>query len=99
MKPVQPCLVHPIPTSSSQVFITYKLTSFDEYAIDLEHYPYLAIPTINDGQRNICTIHFVEFRCASAPPSDIGQPGDVWIDLTQNQLALYAKMETDWKKW
>src|ERR1700734_365721 len=97
-KPVQPCLAHPIPTSSSQIVITYKHTYFDENASDLENYPYFASPS-NRGQPQTRSIHFVEFRCVSAPPSDIGHPGDVWIDLTPNMFGIYAKVDGDWRKW
>jgi hypothetical protein len=97
-KPLQPCLVNPIPTSSSQIVIIYKHTYFDENANDLKDYPYFASRSIR-SQGNACTIHYVEFRCASNPPSDIGHPGDVWIDLTPDKFALYAKVGADWKKW
>lgn len=98
MKPLQPCLAHPIPTSSSQIVITYKNTYFEHNASELQNYPYFTSPS-NGGQGNACSIHFVEFRCASAPPSDIGHPGDVWIDLTPDRLGLYAKSAADWRKW
>lgn len=97
-RPLQPCLANPIPTSSSQTVITYKHTSFDEDASDLEHYPY-HIGLSNHGQGKTFTIHFVEFRCVGSPPSDIGYPGDVWIDLTSDQFGLYAKVGADWRKW
>jgi hypothetical protein len=97
-KPFQPCLADPIPTTSSQIVVTYKHTHFDEDRTDLENYPYLASPSSeNDGRT--CAIHFVEFRCLSAPPSDIGHPGDVWIDLTPDQFGLYARVGADWRKW
>jgi hypothetical protein len=97
-KPLQPCLVNPIPTSSSQIVIIYKHTYFYENAKDLKDYPYFAGRSIRN-KGNACTIHYVEFRCASTPPSDIGHPGDVWIDLTPDKFGLYAKAGADWKKW
>jgi hypothetical protein len=97
-RPLQPCLANPIPTSSSQTVITYKHTSFDEDASDLGNYPY-HVGLSNYGQGKTLTIHFVEFRCVGSPPSDIGYPGDVWIDLTPDQFGLYAKVGADWKKW
>lgn len=97
-KPLQPCLVNPIPTSSSQIVIIYKHTYFDENASDLKDYPYFASRS-NRGQGKTCTIHYVEFRCVSTPPSDIGHPGDIWIDLTPDNCGLYAKVGADWKKW
>ncbi|KIM77905.1 hypothetical protein PILCRDRAFT_824893 [Piloderma croceum F 1598] len=97
-KPLQPCLVNPIPTSSSQTVIIYKHTYFNENANDLKDYPYFTGRSIR-SQGNACTIHYVEFRCASTPPSDIGHPGDVWIDLTPDKFGLYAKVGADWKKW
>jgi hypothetical protein len=97
-KPMQPCLVNPIPTSSSQIVIIYKHTYFEESASDLKDYPYFASRSIR-SQGRACTIHYIEFRCASTPPLDIGDPGDVWIDLTTDKLGLYAKVGADWKKW
>ncbi|KAJ7124471.1 hypothetical protein C8R44DRAFT_980736 [Mycena epipterygia] len=67
------------------------------------NYPYFIadIPGLypNQGVHEHLPVPFFEFRGVGAPPSDVGSPGDVYIDLTPSAHALYSKSEEDWTKW
>jgi hypothetical protein len=62
-----------------------------------EDYPY-QLETPSESSTNI-TIPFYEFRGKGPPPTDIGNPGDVYIETGADAFALYAKMRTGWKTW
>ena len=45
------------------------------------------------------SIPFYEFRGNGPPPTDIGNPGDVYLQIGAENLTLYAKMRSGWKIW
>ncbi|KAJ6579654.1 hypothetical protein DFH09DRAFT_332511 [Mycena vulgaris] len=67
------------------------------------NYPYLT-PAVeglyaNKGMYEHLPIPYFEFRGLSAPPSDVGTPGDVYISTSPDACALYSKSEEDWSRW
>ena len=45
------------------------------------------------------TYPFSEFRGLGSPGLDIGQPGDIYIDITPGLHALYARYPESWLLW
>src|ERR1700683_3907026 len=62
-----------------------------------EDYPY-RLETSSESSTNII-IPFYEFRGKEPPPTNIGNPGDVYLETGADAFALYAKMRTGWKMW
>jgi hypothetical protein len=56
-------------------------------------YTYAEIPS----SPNI--VYFFEYRGYGVPSCTLGSLGDVYIDLTENDYALYAKGVSDWARW
>ncbi|KAI0303059.1 hypothetical protein BC826DRAFT_983110 [Russula brevipes] len=44
-------------------------------------------------------IHYFEFRGQGSPPTDLGYPGDVWLNTRPGELSLYARTLNDWVIW
>lgn len=45
------------------------------------------------------TYPFSEFRGLGSPGSNLGQPGDIYIDITPGLHALYARYPKSWLLW
>lgn len=45
------------------------------------------------------TYPFSEFRGLGSPGLDLGQTGDIYIDITPGQHALYARYPESWMLW
>ena len=82
-------------SSSQENDITAKLHSF-EHHIPLKHdvkYIYAVNPTAPN------TVYFFEYRGHSTPLPGIGTLGDVYVDITQDSYALFAKSIAGWVQW
>ncbi|KAJ7438709.1 hypothetical protein B0H11DRAFT_576360 [Mycena galericulata] len=45
-------------------------------------------------------VPFLEFRALCDPPSDIGNPGDIWMNVSPTSYALFAlNANKDWVRW
>lgn len=42
---------------------------------------------------------YSEFLGEGLPPMDLGESGDVYVDLTPGSLALYGRCSAEWKIW
>ncbi|KAA1477472.1 hypothetical protein DENSPDRAFT_844644 [Dentipellis sp. KUC8613] len=93
-KPHMPCFAYPHPASHSPTPFTFTRRHFSVKTVP-DTFPY-DVPTDNGLQ-----IHYFEFRGKCPPPSDVGHPGDVWLDLTPGNYALYACMHApgQWARW
>jgi hypothetical protein len=89
-----PWLSNPYPKSTQQPGITRLNKKFrHHWPLGMEaSYPYEYFP-LDD------TVHYFEFRGEGPPPSDIGYPGDIYIDLTEGSPAVYAMGITEWVLW
>nr|GAT46148.1 predicted protein [Mycena chlorophos] len=61
-------------------------------------------PYTLDTSRQSTQVPFVEFRGTGPPPPNVGQPGDVYVDLTPSQYALYWRDRNGrdpgpWRRW
>jgi len=45
------------------------------------------------------TIGFSEFQGPGPPAAELGSPGDIYIDSTEGEHALYARYPNEWKEW
>jgi hypothetical protein len=73
-----------------------RLRSFRHH-IPLKHdvkYIYAAANPVSPND-----IYFFEYRCHGTPSPELGALGDVYIDLTSNSHALYAKCRVGWVRW
>jgi hypothetical protein len=71
--------------------LRYILTTKDG---NIPHtYPYRLDPKQPDK------IPYFEWRGRGPPPADIGLPGDIFLDLTPNKPALFARTEGVWFQW
>ncbi|TFY61994.1 hypothetical protein EVG20_g6857 [Dentipellis fragilis] len=89
-----PCFAYSHPASRSPKPFTYTRRHFTVKTVP-DTFPY-DVPTDNGLQ-----IHYFEFRGKCPPPTDVGHPGDVWLDLTPGNYALYACMQApgQWARW
>ncbi|KAJ7499917.1 hypothetical protein FB451DRAFT_1385576 [Mycena latifolia] len=45
-------------------------------------------------------IHFIEFRASCDPPPDLGNPGDIWLNILPASFALFAlNGPREWVRW
>ncbi|KAJ7124466.1 hypothetical protein C8R44DRAFT_875497 [Mycena epipterygia] len=102
--PPHPCNENPHPKSKLKPETTSTIQYIKMRVLSIPgNYPYLTpdIPGLyrNEGIHEYLPIPFFEFRGLGTPPSDVGSPGDVYIDLTPSACALYSKAEEDWSRW
>ncbi|KAF8156263.1 hypothetical protein K438DRAFT_1777509 [Mycena galopus ATCC 62051] len=100
--PQHPCSRNPAPSSRIRPDTTFSLKHMKIGADKVPaSYPY-ALPFIQGLYRSesvYLPVPFFEFRGTGAPPTDLGTPGDVYIDLTPGARSLYCKCEEDWARW
>ncbi|KAJ7775639.1 hypothetical protein DFH07DRAFT_952027 [Mycena maculata] len=45
-------------------------------------------------------VRFLEFRSSSDPPADIGNPGDIWLNVSPASYVLFAlNANKEWVRW
>ncbi|KAI0059349.1 hypothetical protein BV25DRAFT_1993656 [Artomyces pyxidatus] len=91
-KPPMPCFSHPNPTSASPTPFVYERRHFTVKTLP-DNFPYEVI------RDNGLQIHYFEFRGQGPPPADVGHAGDVWMNVVPGELALYARLHTEWVLW
>ena len=94
-RPQHPCLTNPNPKSVIQPDLIVLHRTFQHHHLSKhkKNYPY-------DLETSEFTVHFLEFRGYGSPPSDVGTPGDIYIDMTLDAYALYAMVTpSSWKRW
>ena len=82
-------------SSSQESYVKANLRSF-EHHIPLKHdvkYIYAVNHTVPN------TVYFFEYCGHGAPPPEIGALGDVYVDVTQDSYALFAKIMAGWVRW
>lgn len=91
-KPPMPCITNPKPTSASPLPFAYERRHFTVKTLP-DSFPYEVI------RDNGLQIHYFEFRGQGPPPTDLGFPGDVWLNVRPGELSLYARTLTEWVIW
>lgn len=94
-RPQHPCLTNPNPKSAIQpdLIVLHRTFQHRHLSKHTKNYPY-------DLETSEFTVHFFEFRGYGSPPSDVGTPGDIYIDMTSEAYALYAMVTPgSWKRW
>lgn len=94
-RPQHPCLTNPNPKSSIQpgIIVHHRTFQHRHLSKHKKNHPY-------DLETEKFTVHFFEFRGYGTPPSDVGTPGDIYIDMTLDAYALYAMvLPNSWKRW
>jgi hypothetical protein len=94
-RPQHPCLTNPNPKSAIQPDLIVLPRTFQHRHLSKhkKNYPY-------DLETSEFTVHFFEFRGYGSPPTDVGTPGDIYIDMTLDDYALYAMVTpSSWKQW
>ncbi|KAF8169016.1 hypothetical protein K438DRAFT_1983593 [Mycena galopus ATCC 62051] len=98
MKPEQPGPHSYTPRSSSTIEFQFRWNFFRVNApntVELEDFPFYLEP-----QQNGYSIPFLEFRSLFDPPSDIGNPGDIWLNVSPPSYALFAlNAKKEWVRW
>jgi hypothetical protein len=98
--PPHPCFAKPKLQSliNPEAQITSTLKDFMVDALPKD-YPYSLDKMPKHESRYMYRIPFFEFRGQGPPPCDIGSDGDVYVDMTPERPALYAKAKTEWRQW
>ncbi|KAI0301878.1 hypothetical protein B0F90DRAFT_1667717 [Multifurca ochricompacta] len=91
-KPPMPCIANLKPTSASPIHFVYERRHFTVKTLP-DSFPYEVI------RDNGLQIHYFEFRGQGPPPSDLGYPGDVWLNVRPGELSLYARTLSEWVIW
>ncbi|KAJ7210639.1 hypothetical protein B0H12DRAFT_1157425 [Mycena haematopus] len=105
--PQHPCYRNPNPTSQLKPDTTATLKYIKLWTNAIPtNYPYFLPPIeglYGRGKeatvREYLPVPFFLFCGPGTPPTDLGTPGDVYIDLTPGAHALYCKCEEDWARW
>lgn len=51
-------------------------------------------------EQNRYAVRFLEFRSLTDPPFDIGNPGDIWLNVSSASYALFAlNAKKEWLRW
>ncbi|KAJ7342671.1 hypothetical protein DFH08DRAFT_1082179 [Mycena albidolilacea] len=59
-----------------------------------------AFPFRFDLQQNRFAVRFIEFRSPTNPPPDIGNPGDIWLNVSPASYALFTlNANEEWLRW
>ena len=91
-KPPMPCMANPKPTSASPIPFVFERRHFTVKTLP-DSFPYEVI------RDNGLQIHYFEFRGQGSPPTDLGYPGDVWLNVRPGELSLYARTLSEWVIW
>ncbi|KAJ7983244.1 hypothetical protein DFH06DRAFT_1292496 [Mycena polygramma] len=99
MKPEQPGPENYAPSSSSSLEFeyTWKNIRVNPQNIDPDTFPFhLEL----QPEQNRYNVRFLEFRSHSDPPRDIGNPGDIWMNVSPASYALFAlSAQREWVRW
>ncbi|KAJ7605856.1 hypothetical protein DFH06DRAFT_1487095 [Mycena polygramma] len=99
MKPEQPGPDNYAPSSSSSLEFEYswKNVRVNPRNIDLDAFPFhLEL----QPEQNRYNVRFLEFRSHSDPPIDIGNRGDIWLNVSPASYALFAlSPRREWARW
>ncbi|KAJ7605849.1 hypothetical protein DFH06DRAFT_1252322 [Mycena polygramma] len=99
MKPEQPGPDNYAPSSSSlgDFECTWKNVRVNPQNIDPDAFPFhLEL----QPEQNRYNSRFLEFRSHSDPPIDIGNPGDIWMNVSPASYALFAlSAQREWVRW
>ncbi|KAJ6473110.1 hypothetical protein C8R45DRAFT_1012271 [Mycena sanguinolenta] len=97
-RPEQPGPQNYIPESSSTIEFQFKWKTFrinPQNFGEFEHFPFHL-----ELQEDRYSIRYLEFRSLCDPPSDIGHPGDIWLNISPSSYALFAlNAKKEWVKW
>ncbi|KAJ7476845.1 hypothetical protein B0H11DRAFT_1302135 [Mycena galericulata] len=101
-----PCLREgPLPASVQQPGLTVEIRYFQQES-QMQDYPYDIMPSPGGtGKAGSIECYYVPFYQISGigpPPADLtgSHPGDVYIDLSPAQHALYGRLaDESWKRW
>jgi len=80
--------------SNGEITMLERSTVFTNGTHKFRHPMSYSSDNISFGQ-----IIYHEFRGFGAPSEGIGDPGDVYIDLTPERYALYFMKDDDWTQW
>ena len=69
---------------------------FNRHQASSSESPRAKLRTMMIGKR---TYPFSEYRGLGSPGSNLGQPGDIYIDITPELHALYARYPERWMLW
>ncbi|KAJ6463656.1 hypothetical protein DFH09DRAFT_1491513 [Mycena vulgaris] len=96
-KPEQPDAdsYHPTTSAPIQFEHTWKAVRVNPRNVGPE-FPF----RVPDLLQNRHPVHFLEFRALCDPPPDLGNPGDIWLNVSPPSYALFAlNAEKEWVRW
>ncbi|KAJ6579687.1 hypothetical protein DFH09DRAFT_332982 [Mycena vulgaris] len=96
-KPEQPDAdsYHPTTSAPIQFEHTWKAVRVNPRNVGPE-FPF----RVPDLLQNRHPVHFLEFRALCDPPPDLGNPGDIWLNVSPPSYALFAlNSEKEWVRW
>ncbi|KAJ7192056.1 hypothetical protein B0H12DRAFT_1332151 [Mycena haematopus] len=96
--PEQPGPQNYIPRSSSPIEYQFKWKTFrvnSQNVGEFQNFPFHL-----ELQQDRYSVRFLEFRSLCDPPSDIGHPGDIWLNVSPSSYALFAlNAKKEWVRW
>ncbi|KAF7354582.1 hypothetical protein MSAN_01371400 [Mycena sanguinolenta] len=97
-RPEQPGPQNYIPKSSSAIEFHFKWKTFRVNAQNVAEFE--DFPFHLELQQDRYSVRFLEFRSFCDPPSDIGNPGDIWLNISPSSYALFAlNVKKEWIRW
>ncbi|KAF8169014.1 hypothetical protein K438DRAFT_1855998 [Mycena galopus ATCC 62051] len=97
MKAEQPGPQNYTPRTSSPIEFQFKWRAFrvNPQNVELDDFPFHP-----ELQQDRYSIHFIEFRSSFDPPVDIGNPGDIWLNVSRLSYTLFAlNAKKEWIRW
>ncbi|KAF7333007.1 High osmolarity signaling protein SHO1 [Mycena venus] len=96
MKPEQPGPQSYQPSTSSDIEVRYTWKRFRVNPQNVgEDFPFHL--ELQQDRYSVC---FLEFRSFSDPPLDIGNPGDIWLNISPTSYTLFAlNVKKEWVRW
>ncbi|KAL0948939.1 hypothetical protein HGRIS_009044 [Hohenbuehelia grisea] len=85
----------------SHTFLVFDPSHFERpEARDAHHFrDKFFLHDINGPSDDSNKSHYAEYRGHGVPPKSLGSTGDIFIDLTSGNQALYGRYQDEWREW
>ncbi|KAJ7227925.1 hypothetical protein C8J57DRAFT_1534698 [Mycena rebaudengoi] len=96
LKPPQPSPESYTPATSSSVSFRFEWKATRVHPDNIPATFPFSLPLVGTRFR----VQFLEFRANADPPPDIGNPGDIWFNVSPQSYALFAlNRKREWIRW